>query len=202
MSPSARNLILANAATLTLALALDWDAGWLMWPYWMQSVIIGFYAYRRMMSLRDFTTEGLTSNKRPVPETEEGKRSTARFFLLHYGIFHVAYLVVMVSQHAVSAPLELIALVGCGLSFLFSQRETYTAQHAADLHGRPNLGTLMFLPYLRILPMHLGIMLSAGLEAHGLLLAAFVVLKTLADIGLDHADRRMAVKKADEGQRS
>ena len=194
MSPSARNLILANAATLVLAVAFEWDVGWLMWPYWIQSVIIGLYAWRRMMSLRDFTTEGLKSNGRPVPETAAGKRSTATFFLIHYGIFHLAYFGFLLAEHSVTVPLEIIALLGCGLSFMLSQRQTYAAQHAADLQGRPNLGSLMFLPYLRVLPMHLGIIFTGSLGGGGVVLTFFVVLKTLSDLGLDYADRRMAAK--------
>lgn len=199
MTPSARNLIIANAATLVMAVVLDWDLGWLMWPFWIQSVIIGLYAFKRMMSLEDFSTEGLKSNGRPVPEDESGKRSTAFFFLAHYGIFHAAYLVFLLGNHTGYTSLEVLALAGCGLGFLFSQRQTYAAQHAADLRGRPNLGALMFLPYLRVLPMHLGIMFGAAVDGGGALaLTAFILLKTLADVGLDHADRRMAVKHADE----
>ena len=194
MSPSARNLILANAATLALAIVFGWDAGWLMWPYWIQSVIIGFYAWRRMMSLREFTTAGLKSNGRPVPETEAGKRSVATFFLLHYGFFHFIYLFFLLAEHRVSLPLEIIALLGCGLSFVLSQRETFAAQHAADLQGRPNLGALMFLPYLRVLPMHLGIILAGSLGGGAVMLTVFVLLKTASDLGLDYADRRMAAK--------
>lgn len=194
MSPSARNLILANAATLALAVAFEWDVGWLMWPYWIQSVIIGIYAWRRMMSLRDFTTEGLKSNGRPVPETEAGKRSTATFFLLHYGFFHFVYLVFLLAEYRVSVPLEIIALLGCGLSFVLSQRQTYAALHAADLQGRPNLGALMFLPYLRVLPMHLGIIAAGAFGAGAVMLLLFVLLKTASDLGLDYADRRMAAK--------
>ena len=63
MSPSARNLVLANAATLAGALYFDWNVGWLLWPYWMQSVVIGWYARKRMLSLHRFSTEGFTSNE-------------------------------------------------------------------------------------------------------------------------------------------
>lgn len=194
MSPSARNLILANAATLGLALGAGWDLGWLMWPYWIQSVVIGYYAWRRMMMLRDFSTEGLTANKRPVPETEQGKRSTATFFLIHYGLFHVGYLAYLLTEHGLTTSAEVLVLAVCGLSFVFSQRQTWAAQHAADLQGRPNLGTLMFLPYLRVVPMHVGILLANALGGGALMMVGFVALKTLGDLGLDHADRQMAVK--------
>lgn len=190
--PSALSLVLAKLATLATALLLEWDPGWLLWPYWIQSMIVGVYVYRRMMSLVVFSTEGLTSNNRPVPETAQGKCSTARFFVLHYGAFHLGYVVFLLSSHAAVVPLEIFVLASRGLSFAFSQHQTYRVQHAADLRGRPNLGTLMFLPYVRVLPMHLGIILGSALGDGAMTLVFFVVLKTLADLALDYADCRMA----------
>jgi hypothetical protein len=53
----------------------------------------------------------------------------------------------------------------------------------ADLGGRPNIGTLMFMPYLRILPMHLSIILGAVLGGSTAVLF-FLALKTAADAGM------------------
>lgn len=197
MSPSARNLVLANAATLVGALWLDWDVGWLLWPYWLQSVVIGWYARRRMLSLRRFSTEGFTSNGRRVAEDDVGKRSTANFFALHYGFFHLGYLVFLVSGHMLGSWRDGLVLAACGVSFALSQRHTYAAQHAADLRGRPNLGALMFTPYLRVVPMHLAILLGAG-NSGAAALVLFTVLKTASDLLLDWIDRRMAVRSADK----
>ena len=196
MSPSARNLILANAATLAGALYFDWNVGWLLWPYWMQSVVIGWYARKRMLSLHRFSTEGFTSNGRRVPEDDSGKRSTANFFALHYGFFHLGYLVFLVAGHMVGSWRDGLILVACGVSFALSQRSTYDAQHAADLRGKPNLGALMFTPYLRVVPMHLAIILGAGADGSGALWL-FTALKTASDLMLDWIDRRMAVRSAD-----
>lgn len=190
-------LLLANVATLAAALVFDWPAGWLLWPYWMQSVVIGWYARKRMLSLRNFSTSGFTSNNRAVPEDEAGKRSTANFFTLHYGFFHLGYFVFLCAQHPLHAGWDLIVLAACGVSFVLSQRQTYAAQHAADLRGRPNLGTLMFTPYLRVIPMHLAILLGAALGSGTGLMALFTALKTLSDLGLDAIDRRMAERSAD-----
>ncbi|MCC8364127.1 DUF6498-containing protein [Lysobacter sp. A6] len=197
MSPSARMLLLANVATLAAALVFDWPAGWLLWPYWMQSVVIGWYARKRMLSLHNFSTSGFTSNNRAVPEDEAGKRSTANFFTLHYGFFHLGYFVFLCAQHPLHAGWDLIVLAACGVSFVLSQRQTYAAQHAADLRGRPNLGTLMFTPYLRVIPMHLAILLGAAFGASTGLMVLFTALKTLSDLGLDAIDRRMAVRGAE-----
>lgn len=46
-----------------------------------------------MMKLKKFSSVGLTSNGRPVPENKKGKRSTAFFFAVHFGFFHLGYLV-------------------------------------------------------------------------------------------------------------
>ncbi|TXH66821.1 MAG: hypothetical protein E6Q88_11320 [Lysobacteraceae bacterium] len=196
MATSARNLILANAITLATTLVFGGDVGWLLWPYWVQSVIIGWYARKRMLALRVFSTEGFTSNNRPVPENEQGKRSTANFFVLHYGFFHAGYLVFLLAQHRVDGWLGITALAASGVSFVMSQRQTYAAQHAADLRGKPNLGALMFTPYLRVLPMHLGILMGGALGGDGAMLWVFTALKTASDIGLDAVDRRIAERSA------
>ena len=196
MSPSARNLLLANAATLAAALAFDWGVGWLLWPYWLQSVVIGWYARRRMLALQRFSTEGFTSNGQRVPEDDRGKRSTANFFALHYGFFHLGYLVFLAAEHRPGAPWDWLLLLACGASFVLSQRQTYREQHAADLRGRPNLGALMFTPYLRVVPMHLAIIVGAGSSGSGALWL-FTGLKTASDLALDWIDRRMAVRAAE-----
>ena len=182
---------------LAAALAFDWNLGWLLWPYWIQSVIIGWYARRRMLALAQFSTEGFTSNGRRVPEDDTGKRSTANFFALHYGFFHLGYLLFLAKEHPVADLRAAAVLAACGVSFVLSQRETYRVQHAADLRGRPNLGALMATPYLRVVPMHLAIILGAGATG-GTALWLFCGLKTASDLLLDRIDRRMAVKSADK----
>jgi hypothetical protein len=197
MGPSTRNLLLSNAATIAAALVFDWSPGWLLWPYWIQSVVVGWYARKRMLSLARFSTEGFTSNGRRVPEDDAGKRSTANFFALHYGFFHLGYLVFLCAEHRMGAGWDWLLLAGCGASFVLSQRQTYAIQHAADLRGRPNLGALMFTPYLRVVPMHLAILLFANLGGGDGMLIAFTLIKTASDLALDAIDRRMAVRSAD-----
>ena len=196
---SARALILANVVTLVAALLFRWEVAWLFWPYWIQSVIIGFYARRRMLGLAQFSTDGFTSGNRPVPENDQGKRSTANFFVLHYGGFHLGYLVFLLAEHRVSGLWNMSILFACGVSFVLSQRNTYAMQHAADLRGKPNLGKLMFMPYVRILPMHLGIIFGSGLGSGVFSLVLFTALKTLSDIALDAFDRKDAEKIASHG---
>lgn len=188
-----------NALTLCLAVALDWPAREIMWIYWQQSVAIGATNFIRMRNLKEFSTKGLTSNGRPVPETPEGARSTANFFALHYGFFHLGYAVFLFAMpgdesgglSALDRLLGAVAVVGLVASHVFSLR--YNA--ARDFRARrPNLGALMFYPYLRILPMHLTIILGGAVA--GLSLPLFMLLKTLADGGMHVVEHRIFQAKS------
>ncbi len=184
-------LLISNALTLAMALILKWPLALVLWPYWIQSIIIGGYARKRMLALKKFSTEGFTSNDQPVPENEKGKRSTASFFVIHYGIFHLVYLMFLLDRAKLDSAWDGFWIVVCGLSYILAQRKTYEQQVATDALGIPNLGKLMFLPYLRILPMHLTIIFGMmGGSTFSILL--FMALKTVADVLLDKLDRRPA----------
>ena len=199
-----KGILLSNAVTLALAVWQQWTLLQLMWPFWMQSVIIGYYARQRMLKLRAFSTEGLTMNDRPVPPTPASQRQVANFFALHFGGFHLAYLVFLVifsttadaggfvdvtnetsgevSQVFVghTHPLDVLAWLALAVSFLFSHRASHREHVAADLGGCPNLGTLMFMPYARVIPMHLTIIFGTQIGDGAVWL--FVLLKTGADV--------------------
>jgi hypothetical protein len=62
----------------------------------------------------------------------------------------------------------------------------------ADLRNNPNIGTLMFLPYARIIPMHLTIVLALPLGGGALWF--FVLLKTAADVIMHKVEHRLLQK--------
>jgi len=85
-------LLLSNLLTLVWAVAEGWRIVDVMLVYWVQSVIIGYYNYHRIMDLKKFSTENFSMNNRRPDPTPETQKSVARFFALHYGVFHAAYL--------------------------------------------------------------------------------------------------------------
>ncbi len=148
-----------------------------------------------MLALKKFSTEGFTSNDQPVPENEKGKRSTASFFVMHYGIFHFVYLMFLLEKAKLDSAWDALWIIVCGFSYVLAQRKTSEQQIASDALGKPNISKLMFLPYLRILPMHLTIIFGMiGGSTFSILF--FIALKTIADILLDKFDRNMASKNS------
>lgn len=190
-------MLFANGVTLAGAVFEHWSATPIMWVYWGQSVAIGVTNVIRISSLKEFSTEGFTSNGEQVAENEAGKLSTAGFFAVHFGMFHLVYAIFLSSGRFGPmppgiGPLTILANVGL---FAGAHLVSLLRMHGNDLRAkRPNLGTLMFYPYLRIIPMHLGIIFGSMLPIGALPL--FIVLKTGSDLGM-HAFERRVFKSED-----
>jgi len=194
----------SNALTLVMAVWQDWGMLGLMWPFWIQSVIIGWYSRQRILKLDRFSTENFKINDRAVDPTPATQRKVANFFAVHYGGFHAAYfaflwiatlesigdgtmpvrmedtgetVMVQVGQLGL---VDWLIFAGLAVSFWRSHRASHEEHVAADLARVPNIGTLMFLPYARIIPMHMTIVLGTMLGSGAVWL--FALLKTGADL--------------------
>ncbi|MCU0618235.1 MAG: DUF6498-containing protein [Gemmatimonadaceae bacterium] len=186
------SIVASNVLAAVLAIVLDWDVVELLWPFWIQSVVIGYYARRRMLMLRQFSVEGLSFGDRPATESPEDQRSTANFFAFHYGFFHFGYFLYLM-QRSTQQQFDFVdanLLVVVALAFVFAHRQSHREHVAADLAGRPNLGALMFMPYLRVVPMHLVILFGATQGGGAATILLFTVMKTLADIGMHKFEHR------------
>lgn len=190
---STRSLIAVNAATVALALALDWPVATLLWPYWVQSIVIGYFSRKRILALGRFSTEGFTMNDRAVSPTPATQRSVANFFAVHFGFFHVVYLVFLMAQHAGQLRWwDWAGLLVLGVSFAWNHWLSFNQNVEADRAGTPNIGTLMFLPYGRIIPMHLTIIVGGALGGDSAWsVLVFGALKTAADVLMHHVEHRV-----------
>lgn len=186
-------LLLANGVTTILAVTQNWNLLGLMWVYWFQNLVIGFFHFRRILRLREFSTKGFTMNRRPVEPTEETKHRVARFFLGHYGGFHFCYFIFLLlfSQSGGLSSADLIYIIPTALLFLGNHIYSYRYNGPRDIIGRQNIGTIMMYPYARIVPMHLTLILGF-VFSRGLLL--FLLLKTLADVIMHVVEHRVLLR--------
>lgn len=190
--PSFWAVILGNFISIVMAYVQQWPLHEIMWVYWSQSVIIGIINIFRILSLKEFTTKGMKMNDAPVPETQAGKRNVATFFAFHYGFFHFIYAVFLWQETPLNKlPMDDLALLILAvLTFVSIHGYSFRHNFAADFkQKKPNLGTLMFYPYLRILPMHL-VIITGGMMGPAAILI-FMVLKTLADGAMHLVEHRL-----------
>ena len=192
--PSTLFLVLSNLATMAFALVEHWNLSVVMWIYWGQSVVIGFFNWRRILSLRQFSTENFTMNDQPVDPTPATRRQVAVFFLLPYGLFHLVYCGFLVSERGDLSRADVFGALACVAIFAVNHRFSFRHHLERDLARKPNIGTVMMFPYARIVPMHLTILFGNLLGAHSpRALLFFLALKTVADAvmhKIEHADRQ------------
>lgn len=194
-------LVISNLSIIFFAVVDGIGLLQILWIYWIQSVIIGIFNFIKIISLKEFSTEGLKQGSKPVEETKAAKFSIAFFFLIHYGIFHSVYAVFLSSG--------LSALWGSGSEAAGSTYIYYAAliflinytiefiYYLKEREPRPNLGKMMFAPYTRIIPMHLTIILGGfvgmgsavfSLDAGMALIIFFTLLKTCIDVVSHNTD--------------
>lgn len=182
--PSVFLLILSNLIAIFFAVVEGWALPEVFFLYWCQSVMIGFFQFLKILSLKDFSVEGFSINHRPTVKSKGTQLFTAGFFAFHYGSFHFGYLLFIMAAFSLPALLSKGALffVIVIAAFFFNHLFSYNYFKDKPFKSPPNIGMLMFQPYARIVPMHLfivfGIFLSAGTET----VVLFLLLKTVADV--------------------
>lgn len=185
--PSLWFLLLSNLAMIYIATKENWNLSTIMWVYWFQSITIGLFNFIRILQLKEFSTEGFKINGEPAQSTQNTKNFTAFFFLFHYGIFHLVYMIFLLTGIFTKAYgntpnlSELKYILLTALLFFINHLFSYFYNKPIDTK-KQNIGSLMFYPYVRIIPMHLTIILGSAFAG---ILPLFLVLKTFAD-GIMH----------------
>lgn len=191
-------IVVTNVLTLCIAWRQNWSLLFLLIPYWTQNVVIGWYSGRRILRLERFSTEGTGGFAGVNPE--KVKVDTVKFFAMHYGVFHLVYLkflliFIMSGKMPGNIPVPDIGwsdlgwLAAVSFMFLLTHRASFKRNLDYDRKGRPNIGTLTFLPYVRVVPMHLTLVIGLGMGYAGAVLL-FGTLKTAADVLMHYVEHR------------
>ncbi|HEX7054686.1 MAG TPA: DUF6498-containing protein [Burkholderiales bacterium] len=104
-----------------------------------------------------------------------------RFFAAHCGLFHFVYFVFIVGgRGGLGSPFWYLL---CGIAFAASHFASLRHTLEKDAAGRPDVFTLMFLPYARVVPMHLMILTGMAFSSapNTMAFLLFGALKTAAD---------------------
>ncbi len=158
-------LLLANVITIYFAVKNDWTLFTLIWIYWSQSVLIGIFSFLKIIIPA-------------VKHKNAGRLSAGLFFLMHYGFFHIGYLIFL-GIYTFFLGKEVMfysVLLGAGV-FLADHAFSYFYNRKYKIEEE-KIGKLMLMPYLRILPIHIII----GMTSLGFSLLLFMILKTVADL--------------------
>lgn len=195
-----RGILIANAVTAAVALWQQWPLALLLWPFWIQSIVIGWFSRKRILALKRFSVEGFRINGRTPEPNEKTRNETATFFVIHYGFFHFGYLMFLLAGVNAIGALDWLLIAGTGVAFWLGHQRSHALNVDADTRAMRNIGVMMFLPYARILPMHLCVGLAVVGTGDGatsaLATLAFCTLKTGADVLMHVVEHRWLQKPA------
>lgn len=173
-NPSTLFLLLGNIYCIWYYEKYPEDFATIVWIYWFQSIIIGFFNFLELVTIK---------NNELHDENKSGtffkSGCSGWFFLFHYGIFHLVYFVFLLVDFNVASVKKLVLLIGIATFFLESLIG-FIRHKVVEKTEKVNVGVLFFLPYLRIIPMHLMILLPSFFGVKPTIL--FLVLKMGADL--------------------
>lgn len=208
---STLSLIFSNLVVIFFAVLDNLSALNVLWIYWFQSVIIGIFNFIKIITLKDFSTEGFQRGKTQVLPTKSTKISTAIFFLFHYGFFHLVYAIFLFtfpfSGFTKPNEFETGYFWFSATMFFISYLVEFVNSRKEKSDELPNIGRLMFAPYARIIPMHLTIILGGFVAMAGSIFSAntnliiivlFTGIKTVVDL-LTHSVNPELLKKSGFG---
>jgi hypothetical protein len=178
--------------TAVLAPAFGMSLRDLLTVYWVQSIVIGVSFFIRMVNLKAYSTELMTSDGKIMPGPKLTPRAAAGAFLLGYAIAHVLYYFLIVFEP--KAPRDPLATLGLALGCIaFAVNHSYSLFHnmRLDAAGRPNLISMQYVPYLRILPMHFMGLVLHMVGGSALAVLVFLFVKTLADVAAHTVEHRI-----------
>ena len=185
-------LLLTNLAVLACAVSQHWSVTDLLWIGWGQSVFVGYYNVHRIVDLDRFTTDGFLNGIHPMKSTCETQRCTAVGFALHYGLFHLVYGVFLLTTYRIQPNFPVVGMLFCIFAFWFTHRYSYYYNRGRDLDV-PNISTLLFFPYVRIIPMNLVLLLGSQYVGEDTLaLAVLLIIKTAVDIAMHVFEHMLA----------
>jgi hypothetical protein len=185
LESSAKMLLLSNLLTLIVAILFHWSILTLLWGYWLQSISIGLFTVVKLFMFGD--------RNKPQRRLFIAVRDSI-FFSVHYGIFHVVYLIFLyffstkgISDFHFQQP-DYIGITFIGVLFFMNHLYSYLKNYVLEKKIIGSSTNQIFLePYKRIFPMHL-VIIAAGFfsamipSAETPLIIVFLLLKTLADL--------------------
>jgi hypothetical protein len=176
--PRAWFLLLINSYLIYYYLQNPDEFNTIVWIYWLQSVLIGLFTFIELLQVKDPDAGSMTLNHKPISKNNMG--CAAFFFLFHFGFFHLVYAIFLLVSFSKGANPKIV-LITAGIFLVESTMDLLSRKKTA-IHQKENVGKIFFIPYLRIIPMHLMILLPPFLGFGSSVI--FLILKSVADIGM------------------
>ncbi len=184
------SLITANLIVLIWAVLENHPFGLIFWIYFSQNIILGiFWCFKVFDSPVDsFYTKKLKSVAVFMPH----------YFLMHF--FYAFFLYTMFRRDILTNYKNILAMSGI---FFLSETVSYFFEKSSGRTEKLSLAQVQLFPYARVIPMHfvMGLAIPFGQANQNtrLVIMSFILLKTLADVGMHLVGQNLILGNAVTG---
>ncbi|WP_416437840.1 DUF6498-containing protein [Phnomibacter sp. MR] len=154
--------------------------------YWMQSAAMGLFTFIQLLTVPINQVEIVENNGKPM-SAASSRGCNGFFFLFHYGLFHLVYLIMLLVK--TGGKIDFGFLKISFFIILIAEFMDFVRKKQAANTTPVRAGYIFFLPYLRIVPMHL-MLVGASLSGWSDI-TIFLVLKTIADVAMHLLTNRL-----------
>jgi len=159
----------------------------LIWLYWSQSIVMGFFTFLDILTAPKITADEFAAIVAETGIKEENrsfvkqvtKIGTAFGFLFFFSVLHLFYLVFIATMKK-SGPFDWNMFKYFLFAFVAGQVLTFIQHKIQQRKSRPNLGPSTLIPFMRVLPLHLTIILPTFLKVGDM--GFFLIVRSIADI--------------------
>ena len=159
----------------------------LIWLYWSQSIVMGFFTFLDILTAPKLTPEEFAAVVAESVKNEENRKlvkqvtkiSSAFGFLFFFGVLHLFYLIFIATMKR-SGPFDWNMYKYFLCAFVAGQALTFIQHKIQQRKSRPNLGPSTLIPFVRLLPLHLTIILPTFLKVGDM--GFFLIVRSVADI--------------------
>lgn len=190
-------LIASNVVSIYFAVTQNWSLGTVAWVYFLQSTVIGFFNFFKILSLKKFRSSGFGEENKPVqPNSLKVKIFTALFFVAHYGFFQLFFAVTLLEDHGAFSgllkdPFFLITFV----LFIINHFYSFVRNYHIDANRNLDISVVMAFPYIRVLPILVSCIMIASKAVDEKFILYFMIIKTIADLAMHILELHLAKNK-------
>jgi len=194
-SPSVWSLLVMNFAFMLAAIFYHWDVFEMIFIFWMENLVIGFYNILKMAMVKKTGAKKLGVTLTAPLATV--KIILIAFFIFHYYLFclvHGLFIVVLFGEHSTGqsgvianiASLNAHTIVSALIAMLISHGLSFWRNYCCNKeYDSETLAGLMKSPYSRILIVHVVVMAAGFLILMTGFSTIMIVLFSLLKTGVD-----------------
>lgn len=191
LSASSFALIVSNILVCLIGKSNGWSIEIYVLVFFAQSIFIGIFQFAKTLSLKDFSTKGFKIYEYSVPISKNSQLQNSVFFLFHFGFYLMFYFFILLFLFKLTPKFDSAILLAMGI-FFCNHAFSFIVNFERDRERRLNLGLLITIPYIRVIPINFIMLLAFFLYDKAILI---IGLKILIDLLLHIFEHKVSISK-------